>query len=96
MVSLPILEDETIPAIDRPGLCIGALPALEIVGALKQFRKEEGQKKAFWKRGERKPARDDRCRRQHEYHRSARRDLRPAGREWVGKINAYPAWSRRC
>src|SRR6476659_2110571 len=55
MVSQPTLEDETITAIERPAPAVGALPALEIVGALKQFRKEESQKKAFWKRGERKP-----------------------------------------
>ena len=56
MVSQPTLEAETIAAdIERPAPLLGALPALEIIGALKQFRKEEGQKKAFWKRGERKP-----------------------------------------
>jgi ABC-2 type transport system ATP-binding protein len=55
MVSLPTLEDETITATARPAPDLGALPALEIVGALKQFRKDESQKKPFWKRGERKP-----------------------------------------
>ena len=56
MVSQPTLEAEIIDAaVERPAPMFGALPALEIVGALKQFRKEEGQKKPFWKRGERKP-----------------------------------------
>ena len=55
MVSQPTLEAETITAIERPAPAVGALPALEIVGALKQFRKDESQKKAFWKRGEHKP-----------------------------------------
>jgi ABC-2 type transport system ATP-binding protein len=55
MVSHPTLENETITAIERPAPAVGALPALEIVGALKQFRKDESQKKAFWKRGEHKP-----------------------------------------
>jgi len=55
MVSLPTLEDETITATTRPAPTVGALPALEIVGALKQFRKDEGKQKPFWKRGERKP-----------------------------------------
>ena len=55
MVSLPTLEDETITATTRPAPTVGALPALEIVGALKQFRKDEGKKKPFWKRGECKP-----------------------------------------
>lgn len=31
------------------------LPALEIIGALKHFRKEEGQKSPFWKRSPREP-----------------------------------------
>ena len=31
------------------------MPALEIVGALKHFGKEDSQKQPFWKRGERKP-----------------------------------------
>ena len=48
MVSQPTLEAETITAIERPAPALGALPALEIVGALKQFRKEESQTKAFW------------------------------------------------
>src|SRR5204863_4697759 len=55
MVSLPILEAEPITAVERPAPMVATLPALEIVCALKQFRKEEGQKKAFWKRGARKP-----------------------------------------
>ncbi len=55
MVSLPTLEDETITATARPTPNLDALPALEIVGALKQFRKDESQKKPFWKRGERQP-----------------------------------------
>src|SRR4029078_11834897 len=56
MVSLPTLEDQTTATmIERAAPVTGAVPALEIVGALKQFRKEEGQKKPFWKRGESKP-----------------------------------------
>jgi len=55
MVSQPTLEVETITAIERPVPLPSAQPALEIVGAHKQFRKEEGQKKAFWKRGAHKP-----------------------------------------
>src|SRR5215212_4663864 len=55
MVSQPILETETITPLEHPALIPSALPALEIVGALKQFRKEDGQKKAFWKRGKHKP-----------------------------------------
>jgi ABC-2 type transport system ATP-binding protein len=54
MVAQPILQEETITAVERRMPFAGAQPALEIVGALKQFRKEEGQKKAFWKRDERK------------------------------------------
>jgi ABC-2 type transport system ATP-binding protein len=55
MVSQPTLEHETSTATERPAPVVGALPALEIVGALKQFRKDESQKKPFWKRGEHKP-----------------------------------------
>jgi ABC-2 type transport system ATP-binding protein len=55
MVSLPSLETQPITTAERPAPQPDALPALEIVGAHKQFRKDEGQKQAFWKRGERKP-----------------------------------------
>src|SRR5918911_1366715 len=56
MVSQPTLEDTTTTITTaRPAPVVDVLPALEIIGALKQFRKEEGQKKPFWKRGERKP-----------------------------------------
>jgi ABC-2 type transport system ATP-binding protein len=55
MVSQPTLEAETIIGIARLDPEASTAPALEIVGALKQFHKEEGQKKAFWKRGEPKP-----------------------------------------
>ena len=55
MVSQPTLQEETMASIERIAPELGSQPALEIVGALKQFRKEEGQKKAFWTRGERKP-----------------------------------------
>jgi ABC-2 type transport system ATP-binding protein len=54
MVSQPVLQ-ETVTTTERPAPVVDALPALEIIGALKQFRKEEGQKKPFWKRGESKP-----------------------------------------
>jgi ABC-2 type transport system ATP-binding protein len=54
MVAQPILQEETITTVERLVPDSGAQPALEIVGALKQFRKEDGQNKAFWKRGERK------------------------------------------
>ena len=50
------LGDETFTIADqRPMLQAGELPALEIVGALKHFRKDPSQKQSFWKRGERKP-----------------------------------------
>jgi len=39
----------------RPALMIDELPALEIVGALKSFRKESGPQAPFWKRRARQP-----------------------------------------
>jgi ABC-2 type transport system ATP-binding protein len=49
------VEAQPITTAERPTPQPDALPALEIVGAHKQFRKDEGQKQPFWKRGERKP-----------------------------------------
>jgi ABC-2 type transport system ATP-binding protein len=39
----------------RPAIIADELPALEIVGALKSFRKENGPQEPFWKRGAREP-----------------------------------------
>src|SRR5262245_24825378 len=55
MVSLTTQEDETFITVERMVSPVDSLPALEIVGALKQFQKEEGQQKPFWMPGERKP-----------------------------------------
>src|SRR5690349_2187833 len=55
MVSLPSGEEQPITTAERPAQQLDALPTLEIVGAHKQFRKDEGQKLAFWKRGAHKP-----------------------------------------
>jgi ABC-2 type transport system ATP-binding protein len=55
MVSQLVLEEQTVTTLERPTPLAAEQPALEIVGALKRFHKDEGQKKAFWKRGERKP-----------------------------------------
>lgn len=48
--TLPTLASEHQIAIAEH-----TLPALEIIGALKSFRKEAGPKPAFWKRGDKKP-----------------------------------------
>ena len=56
MVSQPTLQEQSVLPVDHFVREAGAQPALEIVGALKHFRKEDGQKKAFWGRGERKPS----------------------------------------
>jgi len=56
IASQTTLGDETFTIADqRPVPQAGELPALEIVGALKHFRKDPTQKQSFWKRGERKP-----------------------------------------
>jgi len=39
----------------RPATLTDEVPALEIVGALKRFRKENGPQEPFWKRGARQP-----------------------------------------
>jgi ABC-2 type transport system ATP-binding protein len=56
IASQTTLGDETYTIADqRPMPQAGELPALEIVGALKHFRKDPTEKQSFWKRGERKP-----------------------------------------
>jgi ABC-2 type transport system ATP-binding protein len=51
-----ITQASTPQAADMRGAYIEAeLPALQIEGALKSFRKDSGQKQPFWKRGERQP-----------------------------------------
>jgi ABC-2 type transport system ATP-binding protein len=61
MRSLVITVSQTTPGVDiftaneRAQPRASELPALEIVGALKQFRKENEKKRPFWKPGPRAP-----------------------------------------
>jgi len=48
-------ENHSTAAGLRPAALNNDLPALEIVGALKSFRKEHGPQEPFWKRGARQP-----------------------------------------
>jgi ABC-2 type transport system ATP-binding protein len=56
-VSQPTQTDTelTLPSSAPRRSASDEVPALEIVGALKQFGKEDSQKQPFWRRGERKP-----------------------------------------